>query len=416
MTGVQMLVFITQTSAPTPPSSNPGPLHRRHHETRRVRRPNLEVWGNEGAVVSTSGPNHLRLVLPSPRFVNNNTLQMKCNIRELAHLSDQPCTIEGRLNYKKITNGGYRNQTVFKERWFRLINNYLFYFKISEMGKFDTKTPAGLFVLENSSIQMEHGQSIPFSFSVSFIDEPEKRHLFAARAEDNVIQWVIKLRESSYEYLRNQLHTLQSKIFSITGKDPLLMVPRNEGACLWAPAIPFSTTPACSVNTLTSSFSCHLHTNNAFTLERSKSDVQTHQHLRSEYNKKTTFYTDDVKLTNEVKVVRPSNKLERSKTAALFSGSTNPVDVSIFDNRPAFSRAAPSPPVRVKLSPSSRRTEVNNEVRTFTEQGKSIGATGILDVVPIPPRRKVSPKTSGDVPSSSNIYNSSQSNDDLIKF
>lgn len=36
---------------------------------------------------------------------------MKCNIRELAHLSDQPCVIEGRLNYKKISNASYRNQT-----------------------------------------------------------------------------------------------------------------------------------------------------------------------------------------------------------------------------------------------------------------------------------------------------------------
>ncbi|CAG9796706.1 unnamed protein product [Diatraea saccharalis] len=341
---------------------------------------------------------------------------MKCNLKELAHLSDQPCVIEGRLNYKKITNGGYRNQTVFKERWFRLINNYLFYFKISEMGKFDTKSPAGLFVLENSSIQMEHGQSIPFSFSISFIDEPEKRHVFAARAEDNVIQWVIKLRECSYEYLRSQLHTLQSKIFSITGKDPLLLVPRNEGACLWAPAIPFSTTPACSVNTATSSFSCHLHTNSSFTLERSKSDVQAHRHLQSEYTKKTTFYTDDVKLKNELKAEKTSNKLERSKTAALFSGTTNPVDVSIFDNRPAYSRAAPSPPVRSKLSPSSRRVEVNNDVRTFTEQGKFLGATGILDEVPIPPRRKVSPKTL-DVPSNTNnTDDSSPSNEDLIKF
>lgn len=41
--------------------------------------------------------------------------------------------------------------------------------------------------------------------------------MFAARSEDNVVQWVMKLRTCSYEYLRNRLHTLQSKIFSITG-------------------------------------------------------------------------------------------------------------------------------------------------------------------------------------------------------
>lgn len=53
---------------------------------------------------------------------------------------------------------------------------------------------------------------------VCFSDEPEKRHVFAARAEDNVVQWVMKLRESSYEYLRNRLHALQSRIYAITGK------------------------------------------------------------------------------------------------------------------------------------------------------------------------------------------------------
>ena len=55
-------------------------------------------------------------------------------------------------------------------------------------------------------------------------DEPEKRHVFAARAEDNVVQWVMKLRESSYEYLRNKLHALQSKIYAITGKVIYVMI------------------------------------------------------------------------------------------------------------------------------------------------------------------------------------------------
>ncbi|XP_030026832.2 uncharacterized protein LOC115444958 [Manduca sexta] len=340
---------------------------------------------------------------------------MKCNIRELAQLSDQPCIIEGRLNYKKISNGSYRNQTVFKERWFRLIKNYLFYFKISEMGKFDTKNPAGMFVMENSSIQMEHGLNIPFSFSISFIDEPEKRHIFAARAEDNVVQWVMKLRECSYEYLRSRLHTLQSKIYSITGKDPLLLVPRNEGACLWAPAVPYSTTPACTVNT--SSFSCHLHTNGAFTLERSKSDVQAHKHFQTEFKKKTTFYTESHQTHNEEK--QSSSQvfyIERSKTSALLPGSTNVLNTSIFDNRPMYSRTAPSPPVRTKLSPSTRRAEINHDVKTLTEQGKHLGTTGILDDTPVPPRRKLSPKNAEFDVDGDSRQNTSKSTEDLITF
>lgn len=260
------------------------------------------------------------------------------------------------------------------------------------MGKFDTKNPAGIFVMENSSIQMEHGQSIPFSFSISFIDEPEKRHLFAARAEDNVVQWVMKLRECSYEYLRNRLYVLQSKIYSITGKDPLLLVPRNEGACLWAPSIPFSTTPACTVNT--SSFSCHLHTNGAFTLERSKSDIQAHRHFRLESSKKATFYTGEYNQTSQINEHKTNDNfaLERSKTSALFNENRNAIDPTIFDNRPPFSRAAPSPPVRTKLSPASARSDTNNIGKVFTEHSKILATTSILDETPVPPKRKVSPK------------------------
>ncbi|XP_047984917.1 uncharacterized protein LOC125225313 [Leguminivora glycinivorella] len=335
---------------------------------------------------------------------------MKCNVRELAHLSDQPCVIEGRLNYKKISNGGYRNQAVFKERWFRLINNYLFYFKISEMGKFDTKNPAGVFVMENSSIQMEHGPNISFSFSISFIDEPEKRHVFAARAEDNVVQWVIKLRECSYEYLRERLHTLQSKIYSITGKDPLLLVPRNEGACLWAPAVPFSTAPACTVNT--SSFSCHLHTAGAFTLERSKSDANTHRHLRTT---NATFYTDEPSdgHKSDTKVF----SLERSKTSSLFKSQIESLEGSIFDNGKSIASCAPSPPARNRLCPAGTgpaRRGAGADVRALADSGRLLGAAaaGILGDAPVPPRRKVSPK-----PAHLNSDTGrSQDTEDLIQF
>ncbi|XP_073958024.1 uncharacterized protein isoform X2 [Choristoneura fumiferana] len=279
------------------------------------------------------------------------------------------------------------------------------------MGKFDTKNPAGVFVMENSSIQMEHGPNISFSFSISFIDEPEKRHVFAARAEDNVVHWVIKLRECSYEYLRERLHTLQSRIYSITGKDPLLLVPRNEGACLWAPAIPFSTVPACTVNT--SSFSCHLHAASAFTLERSKSDANTHKHLH--HSHKTKFYTDE---TDESEIVKSDAKifsLERSKTAAAFKSHIESLDGTIFDNRPVYSRAAPSPPVRTKLSPNSRRADVNPEVKMLAEYGKFLGTTGILGDAPVPPRRKMSPKPMEYGVNNEN-GNSKESEEDLIKF
>lgn len=202
-------------------------------------------------------------------------------------------------------------------------------------------------------------------------------------------------------------------------QDPLLLVPRNEGACLWAPSVPFSTTPACTVNT--SSFSCHLHTHGAFTLERSKSDVQTYKHLHGEYTKKATFYTDERKDESVTEKASESHgfTLEKSKTSAIFASSLNPIDLSIFDNRPVYSRAAPSPPVRTKLSPGTRRAEISQDIKVFTEQGKYLGVTSILDEVPVAPRRKLSPKPAEK--QINNVQNNKEdltdaSTEDLIKF
>lgn len=191
---------------------------------------------------------------------------------------------------------------------------------------------------------------------------------------------------------------------------------------MWAPSVPFSTAPACTVNT--SSFSCHLHTNGAFTLERSKSDVQAHKHIHSEYTKKATFYTDDHKKTIEKREESSSEvySLGRSKTAALLPDSINSINTSIFDNRPMYSRAAPSPPVRTKLSPNPRRVEINHEVQLLAEQSRNLGITGILDEAPIPPRRKVSPKNldvqNPTIEITGNNANRDQEDgtEDLIKF
>lgn len=168
----------------------------------------------------------------------------------------------------------------------------------------------------------------------------------------------------------------------------------------------------------TSSFSCHLHTNGAFTLERSKSDVQAHKHLQSHYNK-TTFYTDDIKPT-EKKESPKTFGLERSNTSSQFTGSGN-LDISIFDNRPKYSRAAPSPPARTKLSPSSRRVEIRPDVKIHADQNKYLATTSILDEAPVPPRRKISPKNievintvNTTVTTTSN--NSQPEMEDLIKF
>lgn len=338
---------------------------------------------------------------------------MKCNAKELALLSEGDCEIEGRLNYccKKTSNGTYYSQSVFKERWFKLKKNYLFYFKILDLGKIDMKNPAGVFVLENSAIKIENGENISFAFSLSFLDDPEKKHIFSARSEDNANKWVVLLRMASYEYLRSQLYKLQSKIFSISGKDPLLMVPRNEGAKLWAPAAPFSTEAACVSTCYGGGFQCHLHNNN-ITLARSKSAFHVH-HSREE--------------TVKVTVSDKQHPIVRSKTTALaVTGRQNPFNSDIFDNQPVYTRTAPSPPVRKKHSPRMNRQELNLSDTSFADRSKLLGTTSILQALPVVPRRKISPKPSSNIgqdeadalTNGNSVNKSVESNDsdDLIKF
>ncbi|XP_046387848.1 pleckstrin homology domain-containing family J member 1-like [Ischnura elegans] len=152
---------------------------------------------------------------------------MRINDRELIQLCNETPIFEGRLNYRPP--GGNFGQSTYKERWFRLRCNMLFYFRISDTGKVESE-PSGLFVLENTIIQLEQSSSMPFVFSIIFKDEPYKKHLFSGRSDANIQAWVNSLKQCSYEYLRSQRILLQKKITLKTGKDPLLMYPYNEGA------------------------------------------------------------------------------------------------------------------------------------------------------------------------------------------
>ncbi|KAJ1530645.1 hypothetical protein ONE63_005517 [Megalurothrips usitatus] len=153
---------------------------------------------------------------------------MRFNEKEASEILNGTIDLEGRLNFRKLCPGSY-SQPAYKERWFKLKGNLLFYFRINEIGRIDFKQPCGLIVLENCSVQAEGNSGVPFAFSLTFRDEPDKKLVFAARSEDHVQQWISALKQSSYEYWRQQLILLQSKICFRTGKDPLLLYPHNQG-------------------------------------------------------------------------------------------------------------------------------------------------------------------------------------------
>ncbi|XP_017890050.1 pleckstrin homology domain-containing family J member 1-like isoform X1 [Ceratina calcarata] len=187
---------------------------------------------------------------------------MKFNEKELAEASSGPADIEGRLNHKRA----HKSVIIilgFKEKWFKLRYNLLFYFNINELGQIDDRQPAGVIILENYSINLDAGTTEGvFAFSIAFRDEYEKRHVLSGRSESQVEKWVNALKQASYEYWRFRLIMLQEKLLKITGKDPLLVYPRNQGIIrdvAWEPASTFRS----HVRSFTTSFSSSVVTSTA---------------------------------------------------------------------------------------------------------------------------------------------------------
>lgn len=182
---------------------------------------------------------------------------MRFNERDLAEAGNGPADLEGRLNHKRA------HKSVFKEKWFKLRYNLLFYFNITELGQIDRRQPAGVIILENCNINVDTSSEGAFAFSIAFRDEHDKRHILSGRSENQVEQWVTALRQASYEYWRSRLIMLQERLCKKTGKDPLLMVPRNLGTVrdeAWEPSSTFrshvrsfttSVVPSSTISTIT---------------------------------------------------------------------------------------------------------------------------------------------------------------------
>ncbi|XP_073994239.1 pleckstrin homology domain-containing family J member 1-like isoform X2 [Rhodnius prolixus] len=137
---------------------------------------------------------------------------MRFNERQMILVSHQKADFEDRLNYKKVTIvlGNSQNKG-FKELWFKLIYNLLFYFKFNEFGQIDLTQPTGMIVLENSLVQYEEDSETPFAFSIIFQGDP-KKHLFAARSEDTVRKWMVALKKASCEQLKKEVQLLEEAI------------------------------------------------------------------------------------------------------------------------------------------------------------------------------------------------------------
>lgn len=121
---------------------------------------------------------------------------------------------EGRLLYRS-SKGGY------KERWFRLEGNLLFYFRTNEFGAIADNDPVGVFVLAAFAVEIEMMADRPFVFSIAFEGEEGKKHFFSGHSNQQCLEWVDALQRNSYDALRTHFEKLQKQVQRLTGKDPI---------------------------------------------------------------------------------------------------------------------------------------------------------------------------------------------------
>uniref|UniRef100_T1JKC9 PH domain-containing protein n=1 Tax=Strigamia maritima TaxID=126957 RepID=T1JKC9_STRMM len=103
---------------------------------------------------------------------------MKVNDKELATIAGSPADKEGRLNHK-----GNSHRDVYREKWFKLKGNLLFYYRLNEYGAVtNQEKPDGVFVIEQCKVQMEPKADSPFVFQLvirikTFLFRPNRKTL-----------------------------------------------------------------------------------------------------------------------------------------------------------------------------------------------------------------------------------------------
>uniref|UniRef100_A0A2K5IKJ0 Sesquipedalian n=1 Tax=Colobus angolensis palliatus TaxID=336983 RepID=A0A2K5IKJ0_COLAP len=95
-----------------------------------------------------------------------------------------------------------------KRRLVKLVVNFLFYFRTDEA------EPVGALLLERCRVIREE----PSAFSISFIEDPERKYHFECSSEEQCQEWMEALRRASYEFMRRSLVFYRNEIRKVTGK------------------------------------------------------------------------------------------------------------------------------------------------------------------------------------------------------
>eukprot|EP00074_Homo_sapiens_P102409 XP_016882416.1 pleckstrin homology domain-containing family J member 1 isoform X2 [Homo sapiens] len=78
----------------------------------------------------------------------------------------------------------------------------------------DEAEPVGALLLERCRVVREE----PGTFSISFIEDPERKYHFECSSEEQCQEWMEALRRASYEFMRRSLIFYRNEIRKVTGK------------------------------------------------------------------------------------------------------------------------------------------------------------------------------------------------------
>eukprot|EP00051_Salpingoeca_urceolata_P018731 m.265874 g.265874 ORF g.265874 m.265874 type:complete len:1155 (-) comp19266_c3_seq1:47-3511(-) len=148
---------------------------------------------------------------------------MKFNEREIGFFAANPDSAVDKQGY--LGRRSDRSRDGYKQRWFVLKGNLLFYFKSEIMLN---EQPMGCVVLERVCITVHDEQDFAsptktFGFRIEFDGPGTHVHYLTAPDADSRKSWMEALKTASYEHLRSILLDLQRKLTQLTGRDPLRM-------------------------------------------------------------------------------------------------------------------------------------------------------------------------------------------------
>ncbi|XP_060038045.1 pleckstrin homology domain-containing family J member 1 isoform X1 [Erinaceus europaeus] len=148
---------------------------------------------------------------------------MRYNEKELRALSRQPAELAAELGMR-----GPKKGSVLKRRLLKLVANFLFYFRTdeAETAPCVLPQPVGALLLERCVVSQEEA----CSFSLSFVEDMDRKYVFQCDSERQCLEWTGALRRASYEVMRRSLVFYRDEILKMTGKDPLEQLGISEEA------------------------------------------------------------------------------------------------------------------------------------------------------------------------------------------